>query len=173
MKITEKDLYKFIFSPEEISLEMTEYINTHKNNFENELDFLLELKNKVDINLSDKLIKKIIEQIDNFQKIKEVVLNKEINPIKSENRFTLAAATPVKPPAFTSVTFRSVDNDYFAKVITTETSNRIFIFSSVKNSTGSTKVIIYPSGNSFEFEDNLPIIVEPKELIDSLVIRQL
>ena len=73
--ISEKDLYVFIFSPDELSDSKFEEISNNKESFKKQLDILINMKRYLASFDSDRTSKKIFKRIKEIEKGSSILLN--------------------------------------------------------------------------------------------------
>jgi hypothetical protein len=155
MNITERDLFDFVFQPENLSIEKVKYLKTSKI-FDEEINFYRELKKSLDEELSDEVKRKIAEKIPLYNPAKFHVLYpvQEAVRKKKNDLPVLAAASPKEKPSVKAKTFVDENNHYLIRLLNFKESSKIYVFSTTNEILKNYKVIIHPSEQIFEQVDN-------------------
>ncbi len=155
MNISEQDIFNFVFNPENLSNEMVEYLKTSKI-YDEEIDFYRSLKKSLDEELSEEVKTKIAEKIPLYNPAKFYILYpvKDIHKKRKNDLPILAAASPKEKPSITTKTFVDEANHYLIRLLNFKNSSKIYVFSTTEEVIKNYKVIIRPSGKTFEQADN-------------------
>ena len=167
--ILEKDIYKFIFYPHELSSDKFKYISNNLEKYADQIELLSKLKNNLKSPISDKQLEEIEKLIiENEQN--EVILHK-VDYDLSKGVVKLAAESPSLESEVTANTFLDVNNEFLLKINTTEKRSKIYFFS--KNNTKFSKInlTINPSNKKFSFSnEDLPLETEPLRNIETVSV---
>jgi hypothetical protein len=171
IRITEKDLYKFVFYPEEIPEEKYEYILSNCDLFDEQLELLKKIK----LNQKNPLSEEILEQIKGkIQKRKNDNVTLYKDTFMSKSGFaTLAAKSPEMISEINSSSFRDSENSYLIKLNTTKTRTKLYLFTNEDYSDRKFELKFNPSGKVIKFsQTDLPIEIEPIENINEIIITK-
>lgn len=171
MNITERDLFDFVFFPENLSNERIEYLKT-SGIFDEELDFYRSVKKSMEEELTEEVKRKIAEKIPIYNPAKFYILYPVKEPQKRKRKFPiLVAASPKEKPAVVAKTFADEANHYLIRLLNFKHSAKIYVFSTTEEVLKNYKIVIRPSGQSFQQSDNsspieinIPIEAENIEL---------
>ena len=156
MKITEQDIFNYVFYPEELGHGIIEYIDLNKNLFKEQIEFCENIH--VELN-------KLKAENNN------IITLKKMPPIKIEQKSTyyLAADSMSLDKSIKTETFINADNNLIAKVISYSSKTKIFILNEKNNTIKNFKLIVKPSNISY----NIPNISEPIELPAGIEIESI
>lgn len=156
MRINERDIFDYVFYPDNLSNEKVEYLKTSKI-FDEEIEFYLALKNELGKKLPDEIKLKIAEKIPIYNPIKYHVLYPADEPQKKRKNdyLILAAATPKETPSVTSKTFIDEANHYLIRLLNFRKSAKIYVFSTTEEVLKDYKIVLQPSGKVFHQADNV------------------
>jgi hypothetical protein len=177
-RITEKDLFDFVFFPFLLSKEKFLYLE-NSNDFSKEIEFFTELKKSLRKEISDE------ERILISQKIPAYsfgVSNKVANvihlypvelPKKKVKGLILAAASENNgKPKVTSRTFYDDNKTYIIKVINYENSCKIFVFSTQYEVIKNFDLVIAPQNLRYHIDDNtVPLELNFNVLPESVTLE--
>lgn len=170
MEVTEKDLYKFVFSPNELSSSKFEYISSNIEQFKAEIELLSEIKENLNETFSDDILDRIHNKIAEKETENQIILE----PIKKENDskyLILAADSPKSEQLVNTQTFQDLKNKFLAKVISTNDSNKIYIFQKNRPISSNINITLHPSLDTHSMKVNdLPCIITPKQNIEKIFI---
>lgn len=170
MEIKEKDLYKFVFYSSELSRIKFEFIKNNIEQFKAEIELLSGIKENLNETFSDDILDKIHDKIAEQETDFQIILE----PIKKEEDskyLILAADSPKSEQLVNSQTFQDLTNKFLAKVISTNDSNKIYIFQNNNKLISDIKITLHPSLDSYRMKINdSPYIVKPKQNIDKISI---
>ena len=159
MNISENELFNFVFYPENLSIEKAEYLKTPLI-FDEEIEFYRNLKRSLKEELSEEVKLKIAEKISVYNPAKFHMLYPFVDsPQKRKNDLTiLAAASAKEKPLVATKTFIDEANHYLIRLLNFKESAKIYVFSTTNAVLKNYKIVIYPTGQTFEQSDNsLPI----------------
>ncbi len=172
-KITENDLFKFVFYQETISKNKYDFINGNKQIFKDELDFLQNLNVELQTQLSDSLVEKLNKRIAALNNVKTIVLKPDKNYNKlSKDEYCLAAASTKNNEQIKCETFKDQDNFYLLKLIFGKTANKLYLFTKDVVENKKIEITFLPSNNKILVDTNeLPISFEENENINQIVLN--
>ncbi|MFZ1291391.1 MAG: hypothetical protein WAR79_14950 [Melioribacteraceae bacterium] len=172
-KITENDLFKFVFYPETLSKNKYDFINDNKQIFKNDLDFLQNLNVELQTQLSDSLVEKLNKRIAALNNVKTIVLKPDKNYNKlSKDEYCLAAASTNNNEQTNCKTFKDQDNFYLLKLIFGKTANKLYLFTKDVVENKKIEITFLPSNSKILIETNeLPISFEENENINQIVLN--
>lgn len=155
MNISERDLFDFIFYPENLSVEKAEYLKTSRI-FEDEIEFSRSVKKSLMEELSEEVKLKIAEKIHiyNPAKIHTLYPVQETSKKVRSSIPVFAAASQKEKPAISAKTFIDEANHYLIRLLNFKSSSKIFVFSTTNEILKNYRVIIQPSGQIFSQADN-------------------
>lgn len=155
MNISERDIFDFVFYPENLSNETAENLK-NSNLFAEEIDFYSSLKKSLVEEISEEVKQKIAQKIPLYTPVKVFVLYPaQENKKKQKNDVTiLAADSPKEKPAVTAKTFIDEANHYLIRLLNFKDSSKIYVFSTTDEILKNYKVVVQPSGQVFEQTDN-------------------
>lgn len=168
-RITEKDIYLYVFNPFLLEPGKSDYIG--RGHFSKEIEFYSGLKEFLDDEITDDLRKRISSKISAYKDYRPSSLL-PIPEIKKETEITrLAAETPVRIPAVESKTFVSGDKSYLVRLIKSGDISSIYVFSSNSAVLKNFFITLYPERRKIAVESNgSPVILNEKINIDSIDI---
>jgi hypothetical protein len=175
-KITEKDLFDFVFFPALLSKEKFLYLE-NSNDFSNEIEFFTELKRSLQKEISDEeriLISKKIPaySFDVSNSTAKIIHLYPVEvPKKKVKGLILAAASENNGKSkVTSRTFYDDNKTYIIKVINYENSSKIFVFSTLDEMIKNFDIIILPQKLKYHLKDNtepllLDFNIDPENIV--------
>lgn len=177
-KITEKDLFDFVFFPALLSKEKFLYLE-NSNDFSNEIEFFTELKRSLQKEISDEeriLISKKIPaySFDVSNSTTKIIHLYPIElPKKKVKGLILAAASENNgKPKVTSRTFYDDNKTYIIKVINYENSSKIFVFSTQYEVIKNFDLVIAPQNLRYHIDDNtVPLELDFNVLPESVTLE--
>ncbi|MBK7106358.1 MAG: hypothetical protein IPH62_13845 [Ignavibacteriae bacterium] len=170
--ITEKDLFKYIFYPENLSKNIYDFISDNKPNFKNELEFLQNLYDEMQTQIPDSIVEKLNKRIASLNNFKSIILEKDKNEYRSgHDEYCLAAASE-STEQLKCTTFRDKESNYLLKLFFGKTSNKLYIFAKDKIENKKVEITFLPSNSKFTFSTNeLPFSFDENEIIDQIVLN--
>jgi hypothetical protein len=168
IEITEKDLYKFVFYPEQLSDEKRDYIISNYSVYEDLIDELNSYKDNLDLDVSDEILENINEKIDAAQSEDTIVLSR-IERNANLNQLRIAADSP-RPSEYTRTeTFVDPDNQFLAKVIQHKERTKVFILPKDETGVFEIKLTLFPSNEVYHTNiKDMPLILDPIQNINSI-----
>lgn len=172
MKIIEKDLFNYVFYPENLTLEKYNLILNNRENFVSELTLLKEIKKNLRQKVSPKITERILAKIHAETKKPTIVLERIDNPhLFESDHLVLAAECPKLERKFRTDTYQDIDSKYLVKVITDEIQNKVFIFNKDNTEMRNIEITIEPSCKTFLVESSFsPFVILPREEISNISI---
>lgn len=124
--------------------------------FDEEIEFYRSLKKSLDEELSEEVKRKIAEKIPLYNLARFIILYpiKETSKKKKSDLPILAAASAKEKPAVTAKTFVDEANRYLIRLLNFKDSSKIYVFSTTEEVLKNYKVVVQPSGKTFEQTDN-------------------
>lgn len=155
MNISERDMFNFVFYPENLSTEKVEHLKNSKI-FDEEIDFYRSLKKSLEEELTDDVKQKLAEKIPLYVPLKIFVLYPVKEHVKKRKNDVpiFAAASPKEIPAVTAKTFIDENNHYLIRLLSFKESSKIYVFSTTEGALKNYKIVVKPSGQTFEQNDN-------------------
>lgn len=155
MKITERDIFNFVFFRDNLSAEKVNYLKNSKN-FIQEIDFYLSLKKSFDEELSEVVKQRIAEKIPIYvpSKIFFLFPVEQQSKKRTNSKSVLAAATSEVSSEVHVKTFIDETNRYLIRLLNYENSSKIYVFSTTDEVLKNYRIIIKPSEQIFEQIDN-------------------
>ncbi len=155
MKITEREIFDFVFFPENLPIDKVEYLKNF-NEFDDEIKFYHSLKASFEEELSEDIKQKLAERIPIYIPTKIFFLFpvKEVIKEKNSDVTVLAAASPKEKPSVKAKTFIDESNHYLIRLLNFKDSAKIYVFSTTEEVLKDYKIVIRPSEQIFEQTDN-------------------
>lgn len=155
MKITERDIFNFVFYPELVKEEIKEFLHTIENNSDS-IAFYKELKSELENSIPKDIKNKIADKIKSYLPINIIELHPLREPeIKKENGSRLAAASITElKPKMTTKTFVDNEKEYLIKVLNYGETTKVFVFSTKDEIVKNFDIVIEPHHLKYHFEDN-------------------
>jgi len=168
MKITEQDIFNFVFYPEKLEADKFKFISSNRDKHQEIISFCESLQTANNANLegvADSINKNINRKSTNI-----IQLNK-VEPKAKKDDYFIAADSPQLQPQIKTDTFIDESKTYFAKAIYYEENIKIFLFENENNVLENIELSLLPSEKVYQLESNhAPIIIENRESIDSIKI---
>jgi hypothetical protein len=170
MNISEKELFYFIFYPDKLSEEVTEFIKMNIDIYKDEIDLLKLTKATMNEKVPEDILKKIHQKIKDYEDTSFVVLKKVDNNTEIDNELlALAADSPKIENSNTVATYADKNSKYLVKIISNTTENRLHIFNKDNEEIKNFQITILPSGTTFDIESsNTHLVVKPMQEIASI-----
>lgn len=171
MKVTEKDLFNFVFYHHLVMEEMRDFLSSIESNNEVIL-FYKALKSEITKEVPLSLKKKLSNKLA-FYKLDNLIVLYPVEEIKKKkNNFTLVAASPEKTPKIITRTFYDEDKLYIIKVINSEKNSKIFVFSTQQEVLKNFDLIIQPGNETYHINDNIiPLELDHQINADSIKLE--
>src|SRR3990167_6271723 len=141
MNINERDMFNFVFYPENLSTEKVEHLKNSKI-FDAEIDFYRSLKKSLEEELTDDVKQKLAEKIPLYVPMKIFVLYpvKETLKKRKNDIPILAADSTKEKPSVTAKTFIDEHNHYLIRLLNFKESSKIYVFSTTEETLKNYKV---------------------------------
>lgn len=160
-RITEKELFTYIFYPDELSEDIFNYISKNISKFSREIEMLAQLKKILDEEVPENVMKKISDKIEQREKIIEVKLSKLEEDYKTFSAaFFLAAQSNEVKSNFKSETYVDEEKRFLIKIISDVKKCRIFFFDNENEKKSRYFLRIYPIMKTIKLNSTRPIITE-------------
>lgn len=155
MKITERDIFNFVFYPELVKEEIKAFLTTIESSSE-AIAFYKELKSDLENSITSGIKKKIASKIKSYFPINIIELHPLKEPtVKKENGSRLAAASTTElKPKMTTKTFVDNDKEYLIKVLNYGETTKVFVFSTKDEVVKDFDIVIEPHHLKYHLEDN-------------------
>jgi hypothetical protein len=171
IRITEKDLFTFVFYSDNLSKEKRNLINSNLDKFINELDLLKDIKVGLKEPLPKSILERVHKKIENFEN-KNVYLLEKIETVSNSEYLILAADSPEKITSPKTETYVDSNNKFMCKVISTNETNKIYIFSNLDDEDLEFDITIFPSKENYIVnKTDMPIVLSPKQIINQMKLR--
>ena len=154
MKITEQDIFNYVYYPEKLDSKVIEYIGLNKKLFEKQIEFC----------------KNTLSELNNIKnKNSKLITLKKLQSLKIEQKpsYYLAADSVSLDKSIKTETFINADNNLIVKVISYNDKTKIFILNEKNDIIKNFKLIVKPSNISY----NIKSSSEPIELPAGLDIE--
>lgn len=170
--ISEKDLYKYVLHPDDLSIEKRNYVIDNIEQFADQIIFLEHFKNNLTKDIPAEIFNEILENIESHSKIVTIPLIKlPENKSEDSEYITLAADSPNNLEEVHFSTFQSENKDFLVKMNTTSIKTNIYILGNNLSNEKNYSLIIKPSGKKINIDiNNQPLVVDPIEDTESLVL---
>lgn len=171
MKITERDIFNFVFYPDLVREEIKIFLASIENSTD-AIIFYKELKSflnePLSIEIQNKLSKKI--RAYKFNNVIQLYPVEEIK--KTRNGIVLAAASVEEKPKIITKTFYDTDKTYIIKVINYTDNSKIFVFSTQQEVIKDFEIIVLPENKKYHCKDNsLPLELNSPVEAESIQIK--
>jgi len=154
LKITERDIFNFVFFPESNREEIKTFLASVENSTD-AIIFYKELKSELEKNLSDDIKSKIAGKIPTYRLAKKITLYSLKEPkAQKRNDGRLAAASTELKPKMATKTFVDNDKEYLIKVLNYGDVTKVYVFSTKDEYVKNFDIIIEPQNLIYHFEDN-------------------
>lgn len=156
MKVTERDIFNFVFYPEMVREEIKSFLASIENTSEAVI-FYKELKSSLAMNITDTIKSKIAKKINLYKFSRVIILYPMHNPLteKKHDYLVLAAASEKNiTPQMVTKTFVDDGKDYLIKILTYGNNTKIFVFSTHDEIIKDFHIVIEPQNLRFHLKDN-------------------
>lgn len=171
LKITERDIFNFVFYPELVKDEIRLFLQS----IENTTDAIIFYKNlKASLNepIDNNLKMKIAQKIKAYKYNNIIKLFPVEELKKKKNGVVLAAASEEEKPRIVTKTFYNEDKTYIIKVINYKDNSKIFVFSTQQEVIKDFEIIILPENKKYHCNDNsLPLELSSPVEAESIQIE--
>lgn len=171
MKVTERDIFNFIFYPELLTEELRAFLSTIENSTD-AITFYKELKISLEKEFSFDVKEKIAQRISGYKLYNIIDLYPVQEQKKKRNGIVLAAASVEEKPKIITKTFYDADKTYIIKVINYTENAKIFVFSTQQEVIKDFEIIILPENKKYHCNDNsLPLELSAPVEAESIQIE--
>lgn len=154
MKVTEKDIFNFVFFTDLVREEIKSFLYSIEGS-NDEIAFYKELKNSIAEELRQNLKLKLFNKII-FNNMDNVIQLYPVEEVKKKSLGTvLAAASLEETPKIITRTFYDYEKSFIIKVINYEKHSKIFVFSTQQEVLKNFDIVIQPQNQRFHIHDNL------------------
>jgi hypothetical protein len=176
LKITERDIFKFVTIPEELETEKVNYIKDNYENFKQIIEDYKHIENQesFDEEYPHKLSKKIVTRIqsDDETDQREIICLPAGNEPKRDSKVKVAAHSQIAKRELRTETFIDEHSELLIKVVTSEKESKIYILPSNNETFKDFTILLLPSNKRIECKNSLePISIEPLEISEIRVLR--
>lgn len=166
IKITEEDIFKFVFSPESLSKEKLEYLLENKERFEKEIILCKEFYT-FKVEDIESMTQKVLEKSNR----KVIELHPNIPKPIQKNGINLAAATELTEKPRSAFSFSDPDSKYLVRIIKTDIQNLLYLFTSEKKK-DVYRLKFFPSETEYKITDlSQPIEILEEKTIEKILIE--
>lgn len=156
MKITEKDIFNFVYYPGKLSEEKYGYIESNRNLFDKQI----------------KLCENTLSGLNTNAKNKVVLKKKAHLKVQKQRQYYLAAESITLDKSIKTETYTNNEGNIIAKAVFYPDKTKIFIFSEAEKPIKNFKLVINPANKSIPITDiNDPIELPPGFEIESINIE--
>jgi hypothetical protein len=183
MEITEKDLFNYVFYKDTLDGEKTGFLE-NSDLYKEDIDFYSSLKDYLSQEISSGLMEKIAQKIPAYQNNPDLNRDKLSNIItlypvvekpkrkKKSGELVLTADSAELKQQEASQTFSDENKEYLIKIISSESSNKIFVFSTSETELKNIKLIFHPNEKEYFLEDNSePLDVNENIMAESISLQ--
>jgi len=170
LEITEQDIFKFVFFKERLSDERLIYLEDNSY-YKNQIKYYQTIKNGLDLATSDSLKMKIASKISAYKTEKIFFLYpRKYEKEKSNNEALIyAAKTADVPSKISTATFTDEDGKFLVRKVSTQSSTKLYIFSTVDELIQNFTIKILPDKEKITITNNN----EPIELPGNIKIESI
>ncbi|PKL82147.1 MAG: hypothetical protein CVV24_11575 [Ignavibacteriae bacterium HGW-Ignavibacteriae-3] len=165
IEISEEDIFKFVFSPENLAADKFNYLSANKERFKEEIDLCLEIKNNSGTDENNTSAEFILNKISSYKQIK---LFPQISEVNEENGVKLAAASAVLSKQPNSMSFADAESKYLVRIVKTEFDCLLYLFTE-DSSISSYKIHLHPSKAAYRIND----VSQPIEILEEIKIEEI
>ena len=171
IRISEKNLFTFIFYPDQLQKVKYDFIQANLDKFSSELNLLVEIHSELNSPIDPNISQKINEIIETNFKYDEVILVKEQKQNEFHSNDFLLAAASTHTHQNKTETFIDSQNRFLAKIIFNTIENKLFLFSSSQNENKKIKLKFLPSNTTMICKMNeFPLSIPQSESIEKIVL---
>jgi len=164
--ISEQDIFNFVFYPDQLSIEKKEYLNCHIDEFKEQIDFCMALKQTTVQPEKGKEISKHDFVIVELLPIKLITLN-------NNNYLTLAAASAELSKKIETKTFMDSNSQFLVRIVSTEDEKKLYVFSKEK-CLEDVKITLFPSEKCYRINPvESSIVIDKTEEIEKISIENI
>lgn len=169
MKITERDIFNFVFYPGLLNKEIKAFLASIEESSD-AIAFYKELKSELENNLTNEIKAKIKNKIPAYHPLNLIELYALKEPkVKKQNGSRLAAASTELKPKMTTKTFVDNEKEYLIKILTYGNTTKVFVFSTQDEIVKNFNIVFEPQHLKFHLDDNS----EPLKVDNLLEVEQI
>lgn len=165
IEITERDIYKFVFSQETLELEKKTYLESNLERFQHQIDYCRQLQN---LSIEEPQEKTIINIVNKVLSPNVIELIPSVRPTETrDSKLRLSAESLNLEKKNYSYTFTDTNSEHVIKIINTASESLLYFFSSAP--TENAKITLLPSGSTYTIIDTY----KPIEILEEKVIQKI
>jgi hypothetical protein len=156
LKITERDIFNFVFYPDLVREEINAFLSSIAETSE-EIKFYGNLKISLNQPIAKDIKQKIADKINAYKLTDSITLFPMHNPIQERKHasFVLAAASENNTsPKMVTKTFVDDGKDYLIKILTYGNNTKVFVFSTHDEVIKDFHIVVEPQNLRFHLDDN-------------------
>jgi hypothetical protein len=173
MNINERDIFNFIFFDRLLSEQKRVFIRNNINDFE-QINFYRRLKRKTDSNIDRKTKQIIASKIPAYHLSRQITLF-PVTEIMNENSLRINNSTLIKTNKKVKSkieTFVDEDDLFIVRIVKTEGTALIYLFSVLKKLTTDIELILQPASRHLKINKiNEPIKVNNLEKVETITLE--
>ncbi len=162
--ISEQDIFNFVLYPDQLSIEKKEYLNSHIDEFKEQINFCTSFKQYTMQSESRKTTQKHDVTLVELLPIKTII------PVNN-NFLTLAAASAELSKKIETKTFMDANSQFLVRLVCTEDEKKLYVFSKEK-CLEDAKLTLFPSEKSYKINPvEASIVIDKTEEIEKISIE--
>ncbi len=165
IEITERDIFKFVFSPELLPHDKREYLEKNTDRFKEEIELCLSLKDNSFGSEVDEIAKRVESYIGSCKIVE--LFSSDNHFEKNVQRLRLSAASAKLTQKVNYSSFADSDSNNVIKIIKNGDQTLMYLFS--QHSVTKAKVTLFPSETTYILEN----ISQPIEILDEKNIEKI
>lgn len=166
IKISEEDIFKFVFNPESLAVEKLNYLTQNQNLFDKEIEFCKGM-NSAESSSVESVSAKVISQLKD-QNIIELFPQEDV--YQNEQSIKLAAASASAKQSKLQTSFSDADLNYLIRLVSTNSQFLLYFFSK-EELKKPCRIKFFPSENEYAIENTTkPIEIDEEIEIQKVVI---
>lgn len=165
IEITERDIFKFVFSPELLPQEKREYLENNRERFKEEIELCISLKNDSYVSEADNIAKRVESYIGSYKIVELFPTDERLENNVKKLRLSAASAKLTQKVNYSS--FADSDSNNVIKIIKTGDQTLMYVFS--LQSVSKAKVTFFPSETTYIVEN----ISQPLEILEEKNIEKI
>lgn len=166
LDISEQDIFNFAFYPDQLSIEKKEYLNRHIDEFKEQIDFCIALKQTTVQSERSKETRK-----HDFEVV-ELLPTESLTPNNS-NYLILAAASAELNKKIETKTFMDANSQFLVRLVCTENEKKLYVFSKEK-CLEDVKITLFPSEKCYKINPvESSIVIDKTEEIEKISIENI
>lgn len=167
MKITERDIFNYVFYPEVLEEDKKKYIET-SDKLQSQVDFYSSIKSSMNQEVPERIKQKINEKIK-AQNAKKRIMLSPINQLDAPQEVAIKlAAKSIEPDEYLKiVNYSDTEQQFLAKIQSYDQHTKIFIIPVDTKTISDISLTIYPQKISYHLESsNEALVID--EAIDNI-----